>query len=60
VLTTTDDPARPEHAIEMTWDFGSKHEDSVFAFEPPKGAQKIALAEITTQRAPPTARRARR
>jgi hypothetical protein len=59
VLTTTDDPARPEHAIEMTWNLGSRHEDSVFAFEPPKGAQKIALAEVTTQRAP-TARRARR
>jgi hypothetical protein len=52
VLTTTDDRARPEHAIEMRWDVGASHEDSVFAFEPPKDAQKIALAEVKPQRVP--------
>ena len=49
VLTTTDDPARPEHAIEMTWDLKAKHDDSVFVFVPPKDAKKIQIVDLTTQ-----------
>jgi hypothetical protein len=46
VLTTTDDPARPELAIDMKWDLDTKPDDSVFAFVPPKDSHKIALAEL--------------
>jgi hypothetical protein len=46
VMTTTDDPARPEHAVELTWDLNAKHEDAVFVFVPPKDSIKIPLAEL--------------
>lgn len=59
VLTTTDDTARPEHTIEMTWNLNAKFEDAVFAFVPPKDSTKIAMAEVSTFRADQT-RRARR
>lgn len=50
VLTTTDDPARPELAIQLSWDLAARHdEDAEFTFTPPKGASKIALAAV-----PPT------
>jgi hypothetical protein len=45
VLTTTDDQARPERAINMTWQLNVQHPDSEFVFTPPKTAQKITLAE---------------
>lgn len=50
VLTTTDDPARPERSIDMTWNLGATHEPSVFAFVPPKGSAKIAMADVNAQR----------
>ena len=49
VFTTTDDPARPEHTVEMTWDLGARHAASAFAFVPPKGSHEIALADLSTQ-----------
>jgi hypothetical protein len=45
VLTTTDDPARPERIIEMKWDLGARHPDSIFTFVPPSGSRQIAIAE---------------
>ncbi len=45
VLTTTDDPARPERSIELSWELGVRHADAEFAFAPPKTSQKITLAE---------------
>ncbi|HEX5063693.1 MAG TPA: DUF2092 domain-containing protein [Kofleriaceae bacterium] len=44
VLTTTDDPARPEYAVDMTWHLGTRPSDAVFAFTPPNDAMKIAMA----------------
>lgn len=46
LLTTTDDPARPEHAVEMSWQLDAKHPDSAFTFTPPKDAAQIDLAEV--------------
>ncbi|MBX3159736.1 MAG: DUF2092 domain-containing protein [Deltaproteobacteria bacterium] len=46
VLTTTDVPARPERAVELTWNLATHPDDKVFAFTPPKDAQRIPLAEI--------------
>lgn len=51
VLTTTDVPARPEHAVTMTWELGARHPDSVFAFEPPEDASRIAMAPLLEARA---------
>jgi hypothetical protein len=46
VLTTTDDPSRPQHGITMKWNLNTRHEDAVFAFQPPKDTNKIVLAEL--------------
>jgi hypothetical protein len=45
VLTTTDDPKRPQHEIAMTWSLDTKHEDSAFMFVPDKKSHPIALNE---------------
>lgn len=45
VLTTTDDPARPERATEITWALDAKHDPDVFAFAPPKDSVKVPLSE---------------
>jgi hypothetical protein len=50
VLTTTDDPARPEHSVALKWDFGAE-EDSQFTFIPPKDSHQIAMADLFNQRA---------
>ena len=59
LLTTTDDPARPERSVEMTWELGARHADSEFTFVPPKDSQKIVLTDLSTPRGA-AARRARR
>jgi hypothetical protein len=57
VLTTTDDPARPEHEIEMSWQLNTRPDDATFAFVPPEGSHLIAIEELGT---PPPARQAMR
>jgi hypothetical protein len=54
LLTTTDDPALPEHAITMTWDLGAKHDPQAFVFRPPANSKQISVREIAP--APRTAR----
>lgn len=51
VLTTTDDPARPDVAIDMKWELGARFDDSVFAFVPGPDSKKITLAELPAARA---------
>ncbi len=46
LLTTTDDPARPEHAIDLAWDLDAKIEDAMFTFAPTGDVVKIAIAEL--------------
>jgi hypothetical protein len=50
LVTTTDDPARPEHSITMDWLLGAQHQQSMFTFTPPKDAMKIAIAEVGVMR----------
>jgi hypothetical protein len=59
LITTTDDPARPDHSIAMSWKLDEKFADSLFSFSPPKDATRIALAELGAPKAD-TKRRARR
>lgn len=58
LITTTDDPARPEHSIAMNWQLGTTFDNKTFAFVPPRDATRIGIAEL----GPPTqtARRAKR
>ena len=44
ILTTTDDDARPRHTQLMTWNLAPSFNDAAFTFDPPEGAQKIAIA----------------
>jgi hypothetical protein len=46
ILTTTDDDARPRHSQLLTWNLAPSFNDAAFTFDPPDGAQKIAVAEI--------------
>ena len=46
ILTTTDDPARPRHTQVMMWNLAPSFNDAAFTFDPPDGAQKIAIAEV--------------
>ncbi len=50
LLTTTDDPARPEHSVEMTWNLGATFDERIFAFTPPEDAKRIAIADLETLR----------
>jgi FixJ family two-component response regulator len=41
VLTTTDDEARPQHAIDLDWSLDDISHAADFAFNPPAGAKRI-------------------
>lgn len=51
LLTTTGDPARPEHEITLDWNLGAQHSDTEFAFRPPRDSTKIAIANVQTMKA---------
>ena len=44
VLTTTDDEARPEYSVTLTWDLAPAYNDAAFTFDPPSDAKKIVFA----------------
>ena len=46
ILTTTDEEARPRFSEVLTWNLAPSFNDEAFTFDPPDGAQKIALAEV--------------
>lgn len=47
ILTTTDEEARPRFTQVLTWNLAPSFNDEAFTFDPPPGAQKIAIAEIS-------------
>jgi len=47
ILTTLSDDARPRHSQVLTWNLAPSFDDAAFTFEPPKDAQRIAIAEVT-------------
>ena len=46
VITTTDDPARPQHTAVYLWNLAPSVNDAAFTFTPPSGARKIVLADV--------------
>jgi len=46
VITTTDDPAQPQYAADLTWNTNATFKDSAFTFVPPKDAARIQLVEV--------------
>jgi hypothetical protein len=53
VVTTTDEPAQPQHTVLMTWSLNPPLEDQLFAFVPPNGAQRIELEAMPSSSAAP-------
>jgi hypothetical protein len=47
VITTRTDEARPQHTAVYTWNLAPSFNDAAFAFEPPKDAGKVVLADAT-------------
>ena len=47
MLTTTDDPARPQYVVDLEWKLDVKHDDTRFTFVPPKDSHKIGIAEAS-------------
>jgi hypothetical protein len=47
VITTTTDPARPQHTAIYTWNLAPSVNDAAFTFTPPTGARKIILADAS-------------
>jgi hypothetical protein len=45
VITTLSDDARPQYIAVLTWNLAPSFNDATFEFDPPPGAQKIAIAE---------------
>ena len=55
VLTTTDDPAQPQHTVTMRWNLSPKLTEDRFVFTPPRNGHQIAFnslssAEVTARR----------
>lgn len=46
ILTTTDEEARPRFGEVLTWNLAPSFNDESFTFDPPEGAQRIAIEEI--------------
>jgi len=46
VITTTTDEARPRYVATFTWNLAPSVNEGAFVFTPPKGATKIAIAEV--------------
>ncbi|WP_158635284.1 DUF2092 domain-containing protein [Luteimonas cucumeris] len=46
VITTLDDPARPQYVARLDWDSRSAVPASTFAFTPPQGAAKIEFVPV--------------
>jgi len=45
VLTTTDDPAKPEHSVDLAWKLDTV-DVNTFTFVPPAGTQRIAIGQV--------------
>jgi hypothetical protein len=47
VITTTSDPARPQHSSLLTWNLAPSYSAETFTFDPPADAKRIVLAVVS-------------
>lgn len=47
VIRTLTDDARPQHTSDLVWNLAPSYNEAAFAFDPPAGALRIALKDIT-------------
>jgi hypothetical protein len=53
VLVTTSDTERPQHSVELDWEFPSELPESTFAFVPPPKTHEIPWKRIVAAGAKP-------
>lgn len=53
VITTTQEPAQPQHVAVLTWNLSPKLDDTAFTFKPPAGAHKIPIRTVDAPAASP-------
>jgi hypothetical protein len=58
VITTRTDEARPQHTEILTWNLAPSFNDAAFKFDPPAGAQRVALLRDSDAADGSTGRRA--
>lgn len=46
VIRTLTDDARPQHTSNLVWNLAPSYNEAAFTFDPPAGAQRIALKDI--------------
>jgi len=46
VLTTTDDPAKPEHTMALDWNLTPRTDPQAFIFRPPRTASRIEIVDL--------------
>jgi hypothetical protein len=50
VITTNDEPTRPQYVAVLHWDLASPLSDDTFKFSPPAGVHRLTFAETQPQR----------
>ena len=51
VITSMDDPERPQYTAHLRWDANARYDDATFRFKPPAGATKIDFAKARSAKA---------
>ncbi|MDM0049619.1 DUF2092 domain-containing protein [Variovorax sp. J22R115] len=46
LITTTSDPAKPQHSVLMRWNLAPKFAAGIFDFKPPAGSQRIVIQKV--------------
>ena len=52
LVTTMDDPARPQHEVVMTWTLNPTFDDKLFVFVPPKNALPVPIDDAEAMARP--------
>jgi hypothetical protein len=47
VITTTDEPAQPQHVVTMAWDLQPRLDERMFVFTPPRDASRIDMRVVS-------------
>jgi hypothetical protein len=51
IIRTLTDEARPQHSSTLTWNLAPSYNEAAFTFDPPAGAQRIAMKDLKAKAA---------
>jgi hypothetical protein len=51
IIHTLTDEARPQHSSTLTWNLAPSYNEAAFTFDPPPGAQRIAMQDLKAKAA---------